>query len=105
MPKHKYNAKPTVIEGKWFASRREARDYQTLLILEKAGKITNLRLQVRFPLEVNGVLVTTYVADFVYREVDTDMTVVADSKGVKTDVYKIKKKLMKLLRGIDILEL
>lgn len=105
MEKHKYHNKPTVIEGVWFASRREARTYQTLVILERAGKITNLRRQVSYNLEVNGILICRYIADFVYRDVERDVNVVADAKGMQTQIYKLKKKMMKVLLGIDILEL
>jgi hypothetical protein len=57
---------------------------------------------VRYPLEVNGVPVATYVADFVYSEAGRE--VVEDAKGVLLDVYKIKRKLMLALHGIEIRE-
>lgn len=82
-----------VIDGLRFASQREGRRYQELCLLQKAGEITNLQCQVRFPLPVNGDLVCTYVADFTYRTKE-GIDVVTDAKGVMTDVYKIKKKLM-----------
>jgi len=94
-----------VVDGIRFASKREANDYGLLKIREKMGAIQDLRLQVRYPLVVNGQLICTYIADFVYVDTDHGSEVVADSKGMRTDVYKLKKKLMKAILNIDILEL
>lgn len=88
----KYKAKATVVDGKWFASKKEAKRYGELLLLEKAGIISNLKTQVRFPLNVNDEKVCTYIADFTYFE--NGQTVIEDTKGFKTPLYKIKKKLM-----------
>ena len=85
---HKYGAKPTTVDGKRFASKREARRYAELKLLERAGKIDALQTQVRFRL----VQVVHYVADFVYTE--NGQTIVEDVKGYKTREYKAKKKLM-----------
>ncbi len=100
----KYRAKPTHVDGIRFASRKEARRYEQLRILLRAQKIMNLELQPRFPLEVNGQLVTTYVADFRYYDVERSCTVVEDVKGIRTPVYVIKRNLMLALHGIEILE-
>jgi hypothetical protein len=100
----KYHNVRTQVGGVSFASRREAEAWVKLLAAQKAGRITNLRRQVRFPLQVNGVLVCVYVADFAWDDPDWDR-VVADAKGYKTDVYKLKRKLMKAVYNIDILEL
>lgn len=99
---HKYSAQATVVDGVKFASKKEAKRYTELKQLEAAGAISGLRLQTRFPLRVNDVLICTYVADFVY--VEAGLPVVEDCKGVRTPVYKIKAKLMQAVHGITIRE-
>ena len=98
----KYRNKPTVIDGRRFASKREARRYVALKLLERAGEISSLSCQVRYPLTVNGLTVCSYVADFVYR--DRAGQVVEDSKGYRTPMYRLKKLLMYAVHKIKILE-
>jgi hypothetical protein len=98
----KYKNKATVVDGLRFPSRREANRYAELRLLERAGKIEDLRTQVRYPLEVNGLLVSHYVADFTYLE--KGKLVVEDAKGHITPVYVIKKKHMAAQYGIEIKE-
>lgn len=100
----KYRAIPTVVDGIKFASKREARRYGVLKLMRLAGQIHDLRLQVEFPLVVGGVLVSTYVADFTYREEPGNAYIVEDSKGFRTPVYKLKARLMKAVYGITIRE-
>lgn len=99
----KYRNVPTVVDGIRYDSAKEARHAALLLAMERDGLIFELRRQVRFPLKVSGVLVCTYVADFEFRTADRER-VVQDVKGVPTPVYKIKKKLMLAIHGIDIQE-
>jgi hypothetical protein len=76
-----------------------------LKALERAGRCRNLELQVRFPLEVNGQKICTYIADFRYeleRGEGLWEHIVEDAKGVETPEFKIKKKLMKAIHGIEI---
>ena len=100
--KNKYGACPTTVDGRRFASKKEAGRYSQLALLETAGKISGLRTQVRYRLEVNGLLICTYVADFVYHEAGAE--VVEDAKGKRTGEYKLKAKLMQACRGITIRE-
>lgn len=95
---HKYRAKPTTVDGIRFASQKEARRYRELRLLECAGKISDLELQVKYAL----VDVIKYVADFRYKE--NGETVVEDVKGYKTPIYRRKAKLMKKQHGIEIKE-
>lgn len=88
----KYGAKQTVVDGIIFASRAEARRYTQLKLLCKAGQITGLTLQPRFPLRVEGQLICTYVGDFRY--VERGKEVCEDVKGFKTRDYKLKRKLL-----------
>lgn len=96
---HKYNAKKTTIDGITFDSRKEARRYQELKLLERAGAITALTLQPRFVLQEafrhkgKAIRKIEYVADFKYIDQQTEKNVVEDVKGLKTDVYNIKKKM------------
>lgn len=93
--KSKYGAKPCVVDGHRFPSHLEANRYGCLKLLMRSGAIRDLRLQVRFPLEFDGVAVATYVADFVYQELlgGAWRQVVEDTKGFATQVYKLKKRL------------
>lgn len=100
MKKHKYSAKKTEAHGKKFPSKKEAARWGELLLLEKAGAISNLEYQPRYPLRVNGQLICTYVADSDYFE--NNKRVVEDVKGFKTPVYRLKKKLLLALNpGLD----
>ncbi len=101
---HKYHAKPIVIDGIRFASTAEGTRYANLKHMERAGMIEGLVLQPRFPLEVNGHRIGTYVADFLYYDNERQARVIEDVKGVRTPVYRLKKKLMLALHGIEITE-
>jgi hypothetical protein len=105
----KYRAVPTEVDGVRFASKAEARRYGELSLLVKARKIRQLELQPEFPIVVNGVKVAKYVADFRYQTIPWDYegieTVVEDVKGMKTPVYRLKKKLVEAQYGITIREI
>lgn len=100
----KYGNTPTVVDGIRFASKKEAKRYGELKLLEKVGEIADLELQPKFPLVVNGVKVCTYIGDFRYRNVRQDQVIVEDAKGVRTDVFIIKSKLTKAVHGVDVVE-
>lgn len=93
----KYHAKKTTVDGITFDSRGESARYANLKLLERAGVIQNLKLQPRFLLQegftYNGhkIRKIEYVADFQYER--DGKTVVEDYKGMRTDVYKLKRKL------------
>ncbi len=105
----KYHNKKTVINGITFDSKHEAERYLELVFMQKSGLISDLKLQVPFELipavKINGKTnrKAVYVADFVYKDEKGNM-VVEDAKGVKTDVYKLKKKLMAWIHNIEIKE-
>lgn len=123
--KNKYYAKSCIINGMSFDSKKEAKRYQELMLLEKSGFISNLQRQVKYVLIPpqyktfkrygnKGKLLKdgkqllerecSYVADFVY-ELD-GKTIVEDakSKATKTKEYIIKRKLMLYIHGIAIKE-
>lgn len=103
----KYGNHRTVIDGIRFDSKREAERWCELRLLERAGEIKELQRQVSFeliPAQKNGkVKPVKYVADFTY-ETRYGKYVVEDAKGVRTEVYKIKKKLMLERYGIEVVE-
>ena len=104
----KYKSKKTIVNGIEFPSRKEAKRYEILRQMEKNGEIQDLRLQVPFtliqPFCLNGrkYRKTEYIADFVY--IQNGKQVVEDTKGFKTDIYKLKKKLMASIYKIEIKE-
>jgi len=132
--KSKYRNKFTEYDGKLFHSKREARRYADLKVMEKAGLIRNLELQKRYFFVLGGLSASdrnyqkplkytlyvnsrnkltkgrnvAYIADFVYERLHPNKThyevVVEDCKGFKNDMYKLKKALMKWFYDIDVYE-
>ena len=107
----KYHNKKVVVNGEKFDSMKEYRRYCELLLLEKGGVISDLKRQVKFvliPSQKEGKKTIerecSYYADFIYHDNETGETVVEDVKGMRTDVYKIKRKLMLWVHHIKITE-
>lgn len=100
----KYHAVRTEVDGVTFASKREAARYAELKMLERCGAIHGLKLQPRFDVVIFGEKVCSYVADFQYFDNTSSRLVTEDVKGMKTPVYRLKKKLMKAVYGIEIAE-
>ena len=87
------------------ASKKEARRVAELRLLERAGEISQLIVQPVFRLEANGQLICKYIADASY--VEDGVFVVEDVKSpitAKNPVYRLKKRLMLVLRGVTIRE-
>lgn len=95
----KYGAQATVVEGLRFPSKREAKDFQQILLLQRAGEIRWFCRQPRFWLA--GV---EYVADFMLCMACDGRIRVIDSKGVRTQAYRIKAKQMQQIYGITVEE-
>lgn len=102
--KHKYRNEPVVLDGHRFASKWEAKRWGELKFLLDQGRIANLRPHRVFPLVVRKLHVGDYVSDFSYNELPSGDLVVEDTKGFLTDVYKLKRRLMRALYGIIIRE-
>lgn len=118
----KYRAEKTTVDGITFDSRKEARRFTELKLLEKAGEIVELRRQVKFVLipaqrepdqigkrggVIKGKLIereVSYLADFVYFDNNLNDYVVEDAKGIRTKEYIIKRKLMLYKYNIRIKE-
>ena len=78
--------------------------YKELALMQRVGQISGLELQPRYLCEIGDVLICAYVADFRYRDEGGGALVVEDVKGFKTPVYKLKKKLVEAIYGLEILE-
>ena len=119
--KSKYGAKKTVIDGKEFDSKKEAKRYQELRRMQNEGIIHDLKTQVKFTLipaqrepdttgkrggTIKGKVIereVAYIADFVYTDTYGNV-VIEDTKGFRTPEYIIKRKLMLYVHGIRIKE-
>lgn len=120
-----YNVKTKTTDGLIFDSTKEARRWEQLLLLQRAGKITELQRQVVYELmpaqyetypryskkgdrlkDGRRLLErkVEYIADFVYTDADTGENIVEDAKGMRTKDYIIKRKLMLAVHGIRIKE-
>ena len=125
MRRRKYGNTKITVDGIQYDSKREAARYQELKLLERAGLISFLQRQTKFQLipdqhaPSNAVYTKgprkgqrkpgkllekecSYIADFCY--IQNGETVVEDAKGYRTEVYRIKKKLMLERYGIQIRE-
>lgn len=102
---NKYGNKKTVVDGITFDSKHEAERYSQLLLLQRAGVIEQLRLQVPYTLinKNDRGRAVKYIADFVYFDKHHNRTVIEDAKGMRTDVYRLKKRMMSEL-GYEIVE-
>lgn len=123
----KYHSKKITVDGIEFDSTKEARRYGELKLLQRAGKISNLQMQVKYELIPNQYIEATeytpkthkpktvnklversanYIADFVYEQ--DGETVVEDVKGYRDStayaVFVLKRKLMLWVHGIRIRE-
>ena len=124
----KYHNKKVVVDGIEFDSQKEGHRYKELRLMERAGKINQLRLQVPFELIPNQYETVTvqlktktkqvqklverkveYVADFVYNDLESGETVVEDVKGYRLGgayaIFQIKRKLMLQVYGIKVREI
>lgn len=107
----KYRNKKVTVDGLTFDSKHEAKRYTELKLLERAGEIEDLQMQVSYVLlpsqKLNNRVVerpVKYIADFVYQLKSTGETVVEDTKGVRTKDYVLKRKMMLYFHGIQIKE-
>jgi len=96
--RNKYNAKKVVVDNRLFDSQAEGIRYTQLKQLLIVGEIWGLETQYKIELQPSfkygneTIRAITYYADFKY---DTwDCTVIEDVKGYRTEVYKLKKRLL-----------
>lgn len=106
----KLSKKKIAYDGKVFDSPHECNRYKDLQLMQKAGLIRDLRHHVDFPLVLNGVEIRSlsgryhkrgrlikYEADFVYFDIERGQQVVEDAKGYRTDVYILKRAIMRAM--------
>lgn len=98
----KFRNVPVEVDGIRFDSKKEARRWGELRLMERASLIADLKRQVRYRLDVNGLHVCDYIADFTYLEGSGAGLTVEDVKGVATDVFRLKAKLMKAIHGVEV---
>ena len=97
----KFNAMKVTIDGVTFDSKKEAARYQELRLMERAGLIKDLELQPEYELigayrrqDGKWIQAIKYRADFRYLDTQTCKRIVEDVKGMQTQVYLIKKKIL-----------
>lgn len=103
----KHRNKPTEADGILFHSKREAKRYGELMMLQGAGRIRALKCQVKYRFDVNGVFVASLKVDFTYEELQRDgqwAFVAEDVKGYANDRWPMKKRLMLACHGIKVRE-
>lgn len=100
----KYGNRRVEYDGQKFDSAGECERYKILKIYEQQGLIYLLQCQVPFKCIVSDELICTYKADFTYALSDTHRDIIEDFKGMRTALYKLKKKLVKAIYMIDIFE-
>ncbi len=107
---NKYSAHRTVLDGIPFDSKREAKRWAELCLLEKAGEVADLRRQVPLMLEGrNGPLLTRtgrrmrLTVDFAYTDLESGLTVYEDAKGVPTRDYEVRRAVA-AAQGIEVIE-
>ncbi len=106
----KYGAKPVVVDGIRFHSTKEANRYLDLRLLVKAGQARDLQLQPSYELQVNGVVIGHYRADFRYEWLDVHQSwgecvwllQVEDVKGYDTPLSRWKRKHVAAQYGITV---
>ena len=103
--RNKYAARPLrCLQGLMHQSTAEARRCDELHLMEKGGLVSEIQAhpQERFRLDVNGVHVCDYLADFVYFDNERKQRVVEDVKGFQTEVSKFKLRLMEAVHGVSV---
>lgn len=111
LPKEsKYKNKKVIYDGIEFDSQKEGNYYLKYKTMQDLGIIKDLKIQPVYELQpsfkLNGKTYKkiTYRADFSYVSVEDNKIHIIDVKGFKTDIYKLKKKLMAYKYKLEIEE-
>ena len=111
---NKYRAKKETVDGIVFDSRREAKRYRELKLLERSKLVRDLELQPSFPLGFDDcpILIKSdgypngrravYRADFRYYDKYSDQIVVEDVKGIDTPISRLKRAIVEAQYKIEI---
>ena len=112
--RNKYSAKPEIVDGIRFASRREAKRYRELKLLERAGEISKLELQPKYKLGTDDAPIllrserypngrrAAYFADFRYYRNHAGITVIEDAKGIDTPLSRLKRAIVEAQYLVEI---
>ena len=92
----KYKNIITEYQGMKFHSKKEAKRYGDLLLLQKMNYIKDLEVQPKIPLIVNNKTIGSYIGDFRYFDNKSKKTIIEDvkSKATITPLYRLKKKIL-----------
>lgn len=109
VPRSKFGAVKTLLDGLGFDSKREANRYSQLKSMESAGLIADLWLQPKYPVYVTAksgetVFICDYIADFRYKQAGAAVIEDVKSRATATAVYKLKKRLVQAIYAIEIVE-
>jgi hypothetical protein len=106
----KYRNAPVVVDGERFDSKKEAEHIRVLKEMERRGEIRDLKYakkDCRINIVVNGVRVCAAIPDAIYTHTATGAVVYVDVKSEITrrnPVYRLKKKLLRAVHGIEVEE-
>lgn len=101
---HKYSAVKATRDGQTFASRAEARRYGLLKHRVEQGEISDLTCHPSWELEVNGVRIGRYTADFSYTLDGALVVEDVKSAPTRTTDYRLRVKLLFALHGVSVIE-
>lgn len=106
--RHKYGSKITEVDGIRFHSKKEAKRYQELKLLERAGEIRDLQLQPNFPLNDSNINIKTptgrtmkYIADFKYITAGGTL-IIEDVKGYDNQLGQVKRAVFEAIYKIPV---
>lgn len=106
--RNKYNNQKTIYNGFKYDSKKEAEHAKLLDLMQRAKdpaqRVISIKRQVPYVININGVKICTYYADFLV-QYGNGKREVQDVKGYKTDVYKLKKKLVEAIYKVKIIEI
>ena len=109
--KNKYHNKKIYFNGVLFASKKEYSYFCKLKLMEQVGMIRDLKRQVPFELiptyKINGKTIRKmqYIAEFTYITTEDNKLHVVDTKGYRTEEYKLQKKLIEYKYNMEIEEI
>ena len=102
----KYGAQKTQVDGHSFDSKKEARRYAELKLLERMGEIRDLRVHPRWPLLVNDREIGSATWDFSYID-EVGVFVIEDVKSPATrreTAYRLRRKVFEACHGLEVTE-
>ena len=104
--KNKYRNKKCYYNNIKFDSMKERDRYIFLNRARNIGQIIDLETHVKYPIHMDGKLICKYIADFVYKKQDPAtkewVIVVEDVKGVETPIFRLKRRMMQVVWGVDV---